>query len=287
MASSVEKMRAILSDEIRGATDIALDAADCLIEALDTGLLEPTISIVSEFRPIMAPLLNLVHEVRSAPKTTEARDKIIAFRSSLVSAPAEAASIACEWIRGLRDRPFRVVTISASVVIEIAIRELHRVGVLSGVIVGESQPACEGRELAKRLRNDIPDVCFTWDAALSGLLRPDCIVMFGADAVTEGAVYNKVGSLMLAQIALANDIPAFAVTTSHKVVPPEFMRTFSEAERAMLKRAEERSHDATVPLFDVRFEAVPRDLLTAVITENGPLPGPIRDKTLSRADHLV
>jgi translation initiation factor 2B subunit (eIF-2B alpha/beta/delta family) len=276
MPAWTERLRAIADDDVRGATDLALDAADALIEALDAGRGDEVLAALDGLKPLMAPIRNLVREVRAAPDAREARARALAIRSSLVSAPAEAARLACDWLRGLRDQPFRAVTISSSVAVELAILEMQRSGMLRGVLVGESRPAGEGRMLARRLRAEVPDVRVAWDAALPGLLRPDCVVVFGADAVTEGAVYNKVGSLMLAVAATASDLPVFAITTSHKVVQPDAMRAFAAAERAVEARAAERSSEGDDPVYDMQFEAVPRDLLTAVITENGPLPGPVR-----------
>ena len=280
----LERYRDLAADDRSGATDVTLGASDLLLDAIDDDCWRELLEPLTTLRPIMAPLLGLVRAVQAAADADEARARLLHFRETLRLAPAQAGRVAADWIGGLRGAPSRVLTVSASVAVEHALLALHEAGRLKGVTFGESRPAGEGRAMAARLADRLPDVRVTWDAALPGLLRPDCVAMFGADAVTGGAVYNKVGSLMLAQVATSWDIPVFAVTTTHKIVPVEMQRLFAAAERDLVARAEARARQPGDPLYDLQFEPVPRDLLTAVITEEGPLPGPVRAPGLGRGN---
>lgn len=271
----LERCFAIGRDEVRGATAITLAAADLVLDAIPEGRAREIADALVAAKPAMASLLNLWSAAVNAYDPRQAREQVERFRDSLATAPARAGNCAADWIRAMRDR-CRVVTVSASTAVEETLRDLARTGTLTGLIAGESRPRMEGRDMALRLRSELPDVRIAYDAGLPGLLRPDCVVLFGADAVTEGAVYNKTGSLMLAVVATAWDLPVISVTTSHKVVPPDARRRFAAGERALTALAEGRARDADDPLYDLQFEAVSRDLLTAVVTEDGPLPGPLR-----------
>ncbi|MBM4395879.1 MAG: hypothetical protein FJ087_09330 [Deltaproteobacteria bacterium] len=273
----VQRCRDLARDDASGATALTLAAADVLLDAIEAGRAGEIAERIAAAKPAMASLLNLGIAALNAYDPRQAREQVERFRDTLASAPARAGENAAEWIRAMKDR-CRVVTISASAAVEATVRDLHRTGTLTGLTAGESQPRREGRDMAMRVRSDLPglDVKIAYDASLPGLMRPDCVVLFGADAVTEGAVYNKAGSLMLAVVATAWDLPVLSVTTTHKVVPPDGRRRFAAGEREMLARAEDRARAPEDPLYDLPFEAVSRDLLTAVITEDGPLPGPVR-----------
>jgi len=254
---------------------LTLRAADILLDAIAEGRAREIADVLVKAKPVMASLLNIAQAATDAYDPRQAREQVERFRDSLQSAPVEAGRAAADLVRALRDR-CRIVTISASSAVEETIKDLCRTTSLTGLIIGESRPRMEGRVMALRLQRFFKAVRFTYDALLPGLLRPDSVVLIGADAVTDGAVYNKAGSLMLATVATMWDLPVLAVTTSHKVVPPYLRHRFAEGERAMVARAEERASKEDDPLFDLLFEAVSRDLLTAVVTENGLLPGPVR-----------
>ncbi len=256
------------SDRQSGSWAIAKRAAAGLALAAGEGepALREAIERLLAGQPAMAALWNLANAVAWAAIDAGAGAQAAAdtAREFVRRGERNAQAIARHADGLLRLEAERAVTLSASSVVEAALRRWR-----GPVLVLESRPRLEGRDLARRLAGDGLRVSLAVDAAARVLLDAGDVVVLGADSVTPHGVSNKIGSWALAAAARERGRPVHALAGPEKWWPLPLPDT-SEADRD----AREVLPDP-IPGVKVRnpyFEVVPFDLLSAVITPNGPLP---------------
>lgn len=260
----LREVEAIARDDVSGATDLTLRASDLLLQALATGRADPVIERLLRAKPMMASLLNLACLGRDEPVAATAC--VRAFRDALATAPSLAAREAVRFLERSGACPGTVLTLSASRVVEETLLALADRGVVTMLVVAESRPRLEGEALAARLAGRVPRVRVTHDAALPGLCTPESLVLLGADAVLPDAFVNKAGSLPLCLAAREAGARRLVVTTSHKVLSPGALPYFR---LPMVDTCSDIAID-NVTYLDIQFEIVPRGLIEAVVTEDGP-----------------
>lgn len=259
------EVEAIARDDVSGATDLTLRAADLLLWALANGHGERAARRLLHAKPMMASLLNLA-VLALQDDAEEAAAKIWAFRDGLARAPVQAARAAVAYLADKGEGMRSVLTVSASRAVEETILALAEAGKVSSVVVAESRPRLEGEAMARRLLGRVPSVAVTHDAALPGLCSPESLVLLGADAVLPEAFVNKAGSLALCLAAREVQATRLVVTTSHKVLSRGATPFFR------LPTAPEVHNPApdSPGFLDIQFDQVPRRLVQAVVTEDGP-----------------
>jgi methylthioribose-1-phosphate isomerase len=105
------------------------------------------------------------------------------------------------------------------------------------------------------------------------------LVLVGADRITRDAVFNKIGTYMLAVSALHHGIPFYvaAPRSTFDTGSSEEGVTIEERGREEMTRCGERS---LVPdgarVENPAFDATPLSLVSAIITEDGVLRPPYR-----------
>jgi translation initiation factor 2B subunit (eIF-2B alpha/beta/delta family) len=141
---------------------------------------------------------------------------------------------------------------------------------LERVYVTEGRPRCEGRATAQALAAAGIPVTLLTDAE-AGLFISECAaVVIGADSVlADGSVVNKTGSYLLALAARASRpqrVPFLALAEMLKIAP---------AARPHLEEmdpAEVLPPDLPgVSARNIYFDRTPASLVSAIITERGPL----------------
>lgn len=162
-----------------------------------------------------------------------------------------------------------IATLSTSGVVLDALLLAHQAGREPRVIVAESRPLFEGRALAAALGARGVPVWLVVDAALPLLLSQTRMVWFGADAITDQGVLNKVGSYAATLAAREHSVPVYALASRRKFLPattralqiPEMPpeEVWREAPEAVKPR-------------NVYFELVPLPLLRGVVVEDSVLP---------------
>lgn len=90
------------------------------------------------------------------------------------------------------------------------------------VVVLESRPAAEGRDMAQALAEAGVPVRFAVDAAVATLVPTCAAVLLGADSIGDRGVVNKVGSLAAAVSAERPRVPVLVVADSSEIIPPGF-----------------------------------------------------------------
>ena len=98
------------------------------------------------------------------------------------------------------------------------------------------------------------------------------MILIGADSIsTEGTVFNKIGSRLLALMAKENHIPLYVVTTILKYNPASMLGNIEEIE---MRPTDEIWKDppAGIKILNPAFETVSQDLIASLITEIGIFP---------------
>ncbi len=197
------------------------------------------------------------------------RDSLLASctaeRDDLAAAVRGAANLAAELLP--QSGPW-IATLSLSGGVLAALRELQSRGRRPRVLVAESRPNLEGRDMAAALAADGIPVWLVADAALPMLVQQAAAVWLGADALTDQGVLNKVGSYVAALAAREHGVPVWAIGVRKKLVPG------STAALAIAEMPPAELWDAApegVRPRNVYFELVPSALLRGVVVEDGVL----------------
>jgi methylthioribose-1-phosphate isomerase len=240
--------------------------------------------------------VNLAWGVRRALAALPAGpDAVLAAAQQMLSEDAEAnrqcATHAADLVLRLcPDRPLRVLThcntgrlaTTAFGTALGAVRVLHARGKVAEVLVDETRPLLQGARLTawELAEAGIPHR-LTIDSAAAWAMATDQVdcVLVGADRITaDGSVANKIGTYALAVAAHRHGIPFI-------VVAPESTRDSATATGSEIvveqRAAAEITHVgsvATAPdrtdVFNPAFDVTPPELITAVVTENGPIREP-------------
>ena len=128
-----------------------------------------------------------------------------------------------------------------------------------------TRPHEEGRRFADDLRAEGLDVDVVDDEEAPAALEHSSLLLIGADAVfCDGGLYNRAGTLRLAEAAHELGVPTVVAAETLKLVPID-------------------TADAPPPEEGALFEIVPPDLIEEIVTEEGPCVGegarPLVDRT--------
>jgi methylthioribose-1-phosphate isomerase len=151
-----------------------------------------------------------------------------------------------------------------------ALRAAWERGLLERVLVDETRPLLQGARLTawELEQTGIPHAVIADSAAASMMARGEVdLVVTGADRIAaNGDTANKIGTYSLAVLAKHHGIPFYVVAPTSTLDP----NTPTGAEIPI----EERDGTEVSSRFPARnpaFDVTPRDLITAIVTENGVL----------------
>jgi len=259
----VDAVEEIRREKLRGASWALLRGVQGLVEAVEAGLdcsmAEQASSLIEQANKTMAPLANLAFIVRESCRRglpgapgLQARRLLDYQRRALDLLREAAASI--RW-----QGPVATISYSSSVeALLIASRPRE-------VLVFESRPGGEGAIFAANLRV----------AGLNARLLPDTMmvhgveeaeaIVYGADAVTmDGCLFNKVGTLQLSLLSSGHGKHTIAVFDATKIHPSNTCESHPIEERSYMAAG---YGPVRYPVFD----RVPARLVSAAITEEGPM----------------
>lgn len=237
-----ETLRRVAADRRSGAGELAMRSCGALAELSGRrDVLRAARRLLRE-HPAMAPLWRAF-----AVALEDEPHALLALRDRIASETDGVVRAAAGWAIGRRAR---VLTHSASsTVFETLVRAARRIDEVACTV---SLPGGEGRPFARRLEREGLDVTVVADAEIARAAGAATIAIVGADAVTEDAVVNKVGTRLVALAARDAGIPCYALAGTTKLLPSE----------------------AWNPDAAPAFEATPLALLDAVVTERGPMSPP-------------
>ena len=263
-------------DNLSGAAEILRRAAAVVLDHSRTDDPESLQKLglkLIEAQPRMAPLFNLINAVLLAESEGRGGGIEAVVRDYLNEhdKSEEAVVRECELlIRGAHC----VGTYSRSSTVIKALIGAWEAGCKFRVLLSESRPMMEGRRAAEELVRIGVSVTVMVDAGLDEIVRRSDLILFGADAFSSVWLTNKIGTSLLVLAARAHATPAYAVATTHKLLPDR------------INLPEEIDHDAAqiwsrppagITLWNRYFERIPVERVRAVITEMGQLdPAAIR-----------
>ncbi len=134
------------------------------------------------------------------------------------------------------------------------------------IYCSESRPKNEGMVLAKELSKIGIQTYLMTDASFFSQLEHRKVVVIGSDAINRFGVINKMGTYPLACLAKQFNIPLYCVTSTHKLVPYEYI---------MPKEKEKNSNEiigenqSNLNIFNYYFDTTPIELFLGYITERG------------------
>jgi len=235
-----EIVRRAAADRRSGAAEIAARAAEGLALLGAQRDVARAARHLVKAHPAMAPLWRL------AAVTLTAKDHRTAARrfGESIASESEGVARAAEW--ALPRRAVVVTHSSSSNVVAALTR--HRTRIVR-VLCTASVPGGEGRGLAHRLERAGIEAEVIPDAAAGRACADASVALVGADAITEDAAVNKVGTLLLGLAAQEAGIGFYVLAGTSKFLPARAWRP----------------EDA--PL----YEETPLALIDAVITERGPM----------------
>ena len=188
-----------------------------------------------------------------------------AERDDLARAVAEAARIASELVTS---REPLIATLSHSGGVLAALQAVIAAGRQPRVLVAESRPRLEGRDMARAVAAAGIEAWLVADAALPFLISQASALWIGADAVTDVGVLNKIGSYTCALAAREHGVPAWAIAMQRKLLPAA-TPALGIAEMPPAEIWEDPPPG--VRPRNIYFEMVPMALLRGVVVENGVL----------------
>jgi len=160
-----------------------------------------------------------------------------------------------------------MMTNSFSSTVYAALRSLAEGGADVRAIVVESRPVREGVQLARALGEvGIPSTLIV-DAGVATFVPKADAVLVGCDALCPEYFVNKLGTLPLVVCANQFGVPAYLLSSTHKM-----LRASMLPEQEPPRPAEEIAgpmHGVTVE--NVYYERVPLGLVKGVVTESGVL----------------
>jgi translation initiation factor eIF-2B subunit delta len=204
-----------------------------------------------------------------------------------------------------------ILTYAASSIVEQTLVQTHRAGVAFSVIVVDSKPLFEGKQLARKLANEGISVRYYLITGVSHAVKDATKVLLGAHAMmSNGRLYSRVGTALVAMLASSHSLPVIVLCQSVKftekvaldsivgneVAPAEELLTESERRdllplKSMLPSSKNEENagtgddkaDTTDVLkwiedtknlhhLQVLYDVTPAHYINMVITEYGSLP---------------
>lgn len=221
----------IRADRTHGASQLARLALALLAEftrhapqrsltRIDTDLVQLA-QRLQQVRPSMAAVANLIGRWLSAIRSAsyESADALCALVEKNTEELIEAskrAVIATAEQTGKLVRPGQcIMTHSYSSTVNQVFRQLAELEI--SAIITESQPGCEGAQLARELSGLGVETRYITDAQAGLFVKDADIVLVGADTLlADGSVVNKAGTYLLALAANDHQIPFYACCESFK-----------------------------------------------------------------------
>ncbi len=253
---------AALGTMIAVALNASADTADELQEALRRYARR-----IAESRPSMTPITNKLgmfySRLPEGVPLNEFRAEATKQASFIIKESRKDKGRLVENARNVLGKPSTVFTISdsstvADVVLGVGAKK---------VVVTESRPQMEGRNLAERLAGVGVKVLLVVDAAAAVFMELADVVVVGADSVLyDGSFVNKVGTRTAALAARDQDVPFYVVCSTYKFNVMNYLGRRVELEE---KDPAEVAEIEDVEVKNPYFEVVPARLVTGIITEMG------------------
>ncbi|KEP52701.1 translation initiation factor eIF-2B delta subunit [Rhizoctonia solani 123E] len=191
-----------------------------------------------------------------------------------------------------------VLTYAKSSVVEKLLISAHRAGKRFEVIVVDSRPMLEGRNLLRTLAAAGISCTYCILSALGTIMKDASIVFLGTHALhSNGALYSRAGTALVAMMAKQHNVPVLACCETYKFSDSVNLDSFTKNElvssaemtsktpavraNAILKARTPRD-EFNLQLLNPLYDLTPPAYITAVVTEVGLIPVSSVPTVLSR-----
>lgn len=176
-----------------------------------------------------------------------------------------------------------ILTYAKSSIVQQILAEAFRQGKKFKVIVADSRPLFEGKNLARALADLGLDVQYSLIQAISHVIKGVTKVFLGAHAMmSNGRLYSRVGTAIVAMTAKDADIPVIVCCESVKftdrvaldsivmneIAPPDELVLQGNSSTSLNKWRD----TPNLQLLNLMYDLTPADYITMIITEYGSLP---------------
>ncbi|KAF2705929.1 nagb/rpia/CoA transferase-like protein [Pleomassaria siparia CBS 279.74] len=203
-----------------------------------------------------------------------------------------------------------ILTYGSSAIVEQSILRAHRAGIPFSVIIVDSKPLFEGKQLARRLANHGLKVQYYLITGAFHAVKDATKVFLGAHAMmSNGRLYSRVGTALVSMLASSQSLPVIILCESVKftervaldsivgneVAPADELLSESEREALLplrsslpqsLRKGEEDElakgetgdvlkwfdGSENLQMLQVLYDVTPAEYISMVITEYGSLP---------------
>ncbi|MEN6572359.1 MAG: hypothetical protein ABFD24_10990 [Anaerolineaceae bacterium] len=281
----------ILRDQIGGAADTAKEVMLALGQVADDSTakdlpsfyeeLDQAALAVMKVTPSFAPPINALHWVLGSIETdldasatletakSNLRDTRLRFLETIETALSKISQIGAELIKD-GDTVFMFSMSSSTWRV---LRKAKEQGKNFTVLVTEARPANEGLWTADEMYKSGIPVEVSIDACLAELIARSNICFAGVDAVAaDGSVFNKAGTYLAALASREFGVPFYFVTDTLKFDTATLMGLPFRSELIQYHEVfGEKEYEAGVKVTGKLFDVTPANLITAIITELGPI----------------
>lgn len=176
-----------------------------------------------------------------------------------------------------------ILTYAKSSIVQQILAQAFSQGKKFKVIVVDSRPLFEGKNLARTLANLGLEVQYTLIQSISHAIKGVNKVFLGAHAMmSNGRLYSRVGTAIVAMTAKDSDIPVIVCCESVKftdrvaldsivmneVAPPDELVLQGNSSTPLSKWRD----TPNLQLLNLMYDVTPADYITMIITEYGSLP---------------
>lgn len=225
-----------------------------------------------------------INDVDPDTDETEAKEELCDSIDNFIREKITAADqlIATSAAEKIQDGDV-VLTFAKSSIVQKSLVEAFRNGKQFRVIVVDSRPLFEGKNLARALAGLGLDVQYSLTHAIAHTIKHASKVFLGAHAMmSNGRLYSRVGTAIVAMMAKEADVPVIVCCEGVKftdkvaldsivvneVAPPDELVTQGEHKTAL-----SAWHDSpNLQLLNLMYDVTPAEYISMVVTEYGSLP---------------
>ena len=175
-----------------------------------------------------------------------------------------------------------IMTFAKSSIVQQTLVEAFRSGKKFRVIVVDSRPLFEGKNLARALTDLGMEVQYSLTHGISHVIRQATKVFLGAHAMMSTGLYSRVGTALVAMSAKEANVPVIVCCESVKLTERVALDSFVHNEIAPAqeliiqgKTSSELSKWEKVPnlqLLNLMYDLTPAEYINMVVTEYGIIP---------------
>jgi ribose 1,5-bisphosphate isomerase len=276
IGGAVDTAREVMEAMAKVAEDSEVDSIEGLYQDM-----ESSAYALMKICPSFAPPINVLHMMMGSIEEDMAEDASLAeakenlaktkakFDQFIENALGKIAEIGSELIND----GDRVFMFSMTSTVWKVLRKAKEAGKDFTVLVTEARPENEGLwTVDEMFESNIP-VEVSIDACLAELIASSDIAFAGVDAVgADGSVFNKSGTYLAALASREYGVPFYFVTDTLKFDTATLLGLpYRNVPVKTHEVLEDKTYEQGVKVTGGLFDRTPADLITAIITELGPI----------------